>query len=315
MRVLLAGVCGFIGSHLADHLVSNDIDVVGVDNLLTGRAGNVKHLEERKNFHLVHHDVTVPLDRSGHLQGRFDHVMNLASPASPSDFGSIPLAILSVGSKGTENLLAVSVEDDAVFFMASTSEVYGDPLVHPQPEDYFGNVSSTGPRSCYDESKRFAEALVMAYRRTKNVDVRVARIFNTYGERMKIDDGRVVSNFIGQAIRNDPITVYGDGAQTRSFCYVSDQVRGLVSLMESNYQDPVNIGNPSEVSMVKLAETVIKLTGSSSAIEFRQIPPEREGDPKQRCPDISLATRILNWSPKVTLEDGLNRTIDHYLSM
>lgn len=312
MRVLLAGVGGFIGSHLAEELLNRDYEVIGLDNFVTGRNVNTRSFADRKNFKLVKCDVTLPIERKDSLNCKFDYVLNFASPASPTDFGSLALEILKVGSRGTENLLQRAEEDGAIFFQASTSEVYGDPLVHPQTESYLGNVSSTGPRSCYDESKRFSEALVTAYRRNKNVDVRIARIFNTYGERMKPNDGRVVSTMIRQALQNEPLTIFGDGEQTRSFCYIADEVQGLVALMHSNYQDPVNIGNPIEHSMNDLAKVIIELAKSSSGIVKLEMPFERDGDPKQRCPDISLAREILQWEPVIGLEEGLKRTIEHY---
>lgn len=312
MRVLIAGGAGFIGSHLCDSLIARGDHVVAVDNLVTGRRGNVSQLLDHAGFTLLEHDITHDWPDSDILAGRFDAILDLASPASPDDFKTIPLEILAVGSTGTRNLLELARRDAAVFFLASTSEVYGDPLVHPQPESYWGNVSSVGPRSCYDEAKRFSEALTMAYHRVHGVDVRIARIFNTYGERMRPDDGRVVNTFVCQALRNEDLTLHGNGSQTRSFCHVEDEVRGLIALLDSRYDDPVNIGNPGEFTMRELAELVVELTGSTSAIVTVPLPPEREGDPLQRQPDISVARRELGWEPRIALREGLSRMIDHF---
>ena len=312
MRVLLAGGAGFIGSHVADVLVNRGDHVVAVDNLCTGRASNVAHLVTGPLFTLVDHDITEPWPDNPALSEPFDAVMDLASPASPSDFATMPLEILAVGSTGTRRLLDRAFADGARFFLASTSEVYGDPLVHPQPETYWGNVSSIGPRSCYDEAKRFSEALTMAYHRVHGLDIRIVRIFNTYGERMRPGDGRVVNTFVEQALRGEPITLHGDGSQTRSFCHVSDEVRGLVALLDSNVQEPVNIGNPGEFTMRQLAELVLAVTGSSSAVISVPLPPEREGDPLQRCPDITKARDLLGWEPAVPLSEGLARMVHHF---
>ena len=301
MRVLLAGGAGFIGSHLADALIARGDEVIAVDNFITGRPENIAHLIDHDRFLFLEQDVTDQLFIDGHL----DAVMDLASPASPADFATIPLEILAVGSTGTRNLLDLAVITGARFFLASTSEVYGDPLVHPQPESYWGNVSSIGPRSCYDEAKRFSEALTMAYHRVLDLDIRIVRIFNTYGPRMRPDDGRVVGSFITQALRGEPITLFGSGAQTRSFCYVSDEVRGLIDVLDGDVMGPVNVGNPSEFTMRQLASLVVELTGTSSEIITMPLPPEREGDPMQRCPDISLITSSLGWTPTVSLRDGL----------
>jgi len=309
MRVLLAGGAGFIGSHLSEVLISRGDEVVAIDNLSTGRRSNVDSIVDHPRFTLIEADIT---DGLPPLDGRFDSVLDFASPASPDDFKTMPLEILAVGSTGTRNLLNRAVRDSARFFLASTSEVYGDPLVHPQPETYWGNVSSTGPRSCYDEAKRFSEALTMAYHRVHGVDVRIVRIFNTYGERMRPNDGRVVNTFVCQALRGEPITLHGDGAQTRSFCHVSDEVRGLIALLDSSYDEPMNIGNPGEFTMRQLAELVIDLTGSSSPIITVPLPPEREGDPAQRRPDITLATTILGWEPSISLREGLTRMIAYF---
>lgn len=313
-RLLLAGGAGFIGSHMADVLLARGDEVVVVDNLCTGRRVNIDHLDRNERFTFVQHDVTLPLPVDPALSRPFDAVLNLASPASPNDFATMPLEILAVGSTGTRHLLERARLDGAVFFLASTSEIYGDPLVHPQPETYFGNVSSIGPRSCYDEAKRFSEALTMAYHRSFELDVRIARIFNTYGERMRPFDGRVVNTFVVQALRNEPLTVHGDGSQTRSFCHVHDEVRGLVTLLDSDQTSPVNIGNPVEFTVRELAELVIELTGSTSPIIEISLPPERAGDPLQRQPDITLASRVLGWQPETPLRRGLQSMIDHFRS-
>ena len=301
MRVLIAGGAGFIGSHLADALLARGDEVIAVDNFITGRPENIEHLADHERFLFLEQDVTDML----FIDGPLDAVLDLASPASPSDFATIPLEILAVGSTGTRNLLDLAVIKHARFLLASTSEVYGDPLVHPQPESYWGNVSSTGPRSCYDEAKRFSEALTMAYHRVHDVDVRIVRIFNTYGPRMRPDDGRVVGGFICQALRGEPITLFGTGEQTRSFCYVSDEVRGLIAVLDGPLIGPINVGNPAEFTMRQLAELVAELTGSASEIVTVQLPGEREGDPMQRCPDITLITSALGWEPTVPLRDGL----------
>jgi dTDP-glucose 4,6-dehydratase len=305
MRVVLAGGGGFLGSHLADLLLARGDDVVVVDNFCTGRRQNIAHLADRPRFRLVEHDVTEPFT----VDGAVDAVLNLASPASPSDFLLMPLEILAVGSVGSRNLLDLALAKGARYFLASTSEVYGDPLVHPQPETYLGNVSSTGPRSCYDEAKRFSEAIAMAYHRTHGLDLRIVRIFNTYGPRMRPDDGRVVTNFLWQAFRDLPITLYGTGDQTRSFCYVADEVEGLAAVLDGPLMGPVNVGNPGEFTMRELAEAVVELSDSRSPIVAVPMPPEREGDPLQRQPDLTLIRRELGWMPKITLREGLSRMI------
>jgi len=315
MRALLAGGAGFIGSHIADALLARGDEVVAIDNFSTGRRENVAHLSGNAKFTLIEHDITLPWPAHQTLSAKFDAVLDYASPASPNDFATMPLEILAVGSTGTRNLLDRAKADGAVFFLTSTSEVYGDPLVHPQPETYWGNVSSIGPRSCYDEAKRFSEALTMAYHRVHGVDVRIVRIFNTYGERMRPNDGRVVNTFVVQALRGEPLTLHGDGSQTRSFCHVSDEARGLMALLDSDYNMPVNIGNPGEFTMRELAELVIELTGSSSEIVSVALPPERDGDPLQRKPDIALATEILGWEPTISLHDGLRRMIKHFIEV
>ena len=315
MRVLLAGGAGFIGSHIADALLTRGDDVVAIDNFATGRHENVAHLSGNAKFILIEHDITLPWPAHNALEAKFDAVLDYASPASPNDFATMPLEILAVGSTGTRNLLDRAKADGAIFFLTSTSEVYGDPLVHPQPETYWGNVSSIGPRSCYDEAKRFSEALTMAYHRVHGVDVRIVRIFNTYGERMRPNDGRVVNTFVVQALRGEPLTLHGDGSQTRSFCHVSDEVRGLMALLDSDYNLPVNVGNPGEFTMRELAELVVELTGSKSEIITVALPPERNGDPLQRKPDITLAKNLLGWEPTISLHDGLQRMIKHFIEV
>ena len=308
---LVAGGGGFIGSHLADALLERGDTVTAVDNFATGRRVNVAHLADHPRFDLVEHDVTLPLpstitDRS------FDTILDLASPASPMDFATMPLEILAVGSTGTRNLLDMAVAHRARFFLASTSEVYGDPLVHPQPETYLGNVSSIGPRSCYDEAKRFSEAITMAYHRVHHIEVRLARIFNTYGERMRPGDGRVVNTFVMQALRGQPITLYGSGMQTRSFCHVADEVQGLITVLDGHLTGPVNVGNPDEFTMRALAEQIVDLTGSSSPIVTGPLPDERDGDPLQRRPDITLIRDTYGWQPTIDLHNGLTRMIDFF---
>jgi dTDP-glucose 4,6-dehydratase len=309
VRAIVAGGGGFIGSHLCDALLQRGDEVIAVDNFVTGRPINVQHLRGHDRFQLVEHDIT---DGPLVIDGPIDAVLDLASPASPVDFLRIPLEILAVGSTGTRNLLDLAVAKNARFFLASTSEVYGDPLVHPQPETYLGNVSTTGPRSCYDEAKRFSEALTVAYERVHGLDVRIARIFNTYGERMRPDDGRVVTNFVVQALTGQPLTVFGDGQQTRSFVHVDDEVRGLLTVLGSDRSSPVNVGNPVESTMLQLAELVIELTGSASEIAITPLPGERDGDPMQRCPDVTIVSGELGWRPTIALRDGLQRMIDWF---
>jgi nucleoside-diphosphate-sugar epimerase len=308
---LLAGGGGFVGSHLADSLLDRGDSVTVVDNFATGRRINVAHLAEHPRFTLVEHDITTPLP-AAITDGSFDSVLDLASPASPLDFATMPLEILAVGSTGTRNLLDLAVANRARFFLASTSEVYGDPLVHPQPETYLGNVSCIGPRSCYDEAKRFSEAITMAYHRVHGIEVRIVRIFNTYGERMRPADGRVVNTFIVQALRGEPITLHGDGTQTRSFCHVADEVRGLIAVLDGPLTGPINVGNPGEFTMRQLAEHIVRLTGSNSSIVSIPLPDEREGDPLQRQPDITLIRDTYGWQPTITLGEGLSRMIDWF---
>ncbi|HTY08795.1 MAG TPA: UDP-glucuronic acid decarboxylase family protein [Candidatus Edwardsbacteria bacterium] len=305
MRVLVAGGAGFIGSHLCDRLLADGHRVIAVDSLVTGRMGNIAHLRRERRFRFVRRDITAPLV----LAGRIDWIFNLASPASPVDFPRIPVQILLTGSVGSRTLLELARRKRARYLLASTSEVYGDPLVHPQPESYWGNVNPIGPRGCYDEAKRFAEAIAMAYRRARGVDTRIVRIFNTYGPRMRLNDGRVVPALVDQALHGRPLTVFGDGSQTRSFCYVSDLVDGICRLMRSNQQDPVNIGNPHEMTILAFANTIRRLTGTRSRIAFKPLPVD---DPKQRRPDIARARRTLGWEPRIGFEQGIRQTIDWF---
>jgi len=306
MRILVTGGAGFIGSHLCERLLADGHTVLAMDNLLTGSTDNIAHLAGRSGFSFIHHDVTNYI----FVQGPLDFVFHLASPASPADYLAFPIQTLKVGSLGTHKALGLAREKGAGFLLASTSEVYGDPLVHPQPESYWGNVNPVGPRGVYDEAKRFAEAITFAYRRFHGLDTRVARIFNTYGPRMRAEDGRVVPAFIGQALRGEALTVFGDGSQTRSFCYVSDTVDGLVRLMESGFAGPVNIGNPDEMTVQQFAEYILELIpGTGSSIVRRDLPVD---DPKIRRPDISLALEKLGWRPRVGLRDGLSATIGYF---
>jgi dTDP-glucose 4,6-dehydratase len=306
VRVIVAGGAGFIGSHLCRRLVAEDHSVIAVDNLVTGRRDNVADLAGHPAFELLEHDITRVLD----VDGPIDVVYHLASPASPSDFLRMPLEILEVGSTGTRNMLEFARNAGARFLFASTSEVYGDPLVHPQPETYFGNVDPIGPRACYDESKRFGEALTMAYRRIHQLDTVIVRIFNTYGPAMRPDDGRVLSTFIQQALTGEPLTLHGDGSHTRSYCYVGDQVEGLLAAIASGGAGPFNIGSTDEFSVRDVAELVVRLTGSPSAIVSVPLPPERMGDPQRRQPDLSRTTFECGWVPQVSLAEGLSMMID-----
>ena len=305
MRILVAGGAGFIGSHLCDRLLADGHQVVCVDNLITGRRENVAHLGSHSGFEFVEQDVSRNLD----VPEPVEYVCNLASPASPFDYLEHPVETLMAGSAGTKNLLDIALRDKAGFLMASTSECYGDPEEHPQKESYWGNVNPVGPRSCYDEAKRFAEALTMAYHRKHGVNTRIVRIFNTYGPRMKLRDGRVVPAFIDQALAGKPLTVFGDGSQTRSFCYVSDLVEGLVRLMGSAEHLPVNIGNPNELTILEFAKRIQEEVGTANEILYKPLP---EDDPKQRRPDITRARKLLGWEPKVTLAEGLARTVAHF---
>ncbi|MFQ3611374.1 MAG: UDP-glucuronic acid decarboxylase family protein [Fimbriimonadales bacterium] len=305
-RAIVTGGAGFIGSHLAERLLNEGWQVCVIDNLLTGRRENIQHLMNHPHFEFIHHDIRQPLQ----VEGPVDYVFHLASTASPVDFVKLPLETLTVSSYGTEVALNIALEKGAKFLITSTSEIYGDPLVHPQNEEYWGNVNSIGVRGVYDEAKRYAEALVMAYHRYKGADTRIVRIFNTYGERMRLDDGRVVPNFVSQALKGEPITVYGDGSQTRSFCYVADLVEGIYRLSQTDYHLPVNIGNPVEHTILEFARIIRDLTGSQSEIVYREfLTPD---DPKQRCPDITRARELLGWEPKFTLEEGLRRTIEDF---
>jgi dTDP-glucose 4,6-dehydratase len=304
MRVLITGAAGFLGSHLCDRFLRDGHQVIGVDNFLTGSPDNIAHLFGRPDFHFIEHDVTDYL----YVEGPLDGVLHFASPASPVDYLEMPIPTLKVGSLGTHKTLGLALAKNARYLLASTSEVYGDPEIHPQPESYWGRVNPVGPRGVYDEAKRFAEAMTMAYRRYHELDTRIVRIFNTYGPRMRPGDGRVVSNFIVQALRGEPLSVYGDGSQTRSFCYVEDEVEGIYRLFQSDWGDPMNIGNPDEFTVLDLARTVLALTGSASEIEHHPLP---QDDPTVRQPDITLARRELGWEPAVALEEGLRRTIPH----
>jgi dTDP-glucose 4,6-dehydratase len=300
--VLITGGAGFIGSHLCERLLKEGFKVICMDNLITGNLENIKPLLKDKNFLFIKHDVTKYIE----IKGKIDYVLHFASPASPCDYLKLPIQTLKVGSLGTHNTLGLAMKKRAKFLLASTSEVYGDPLVHPQPESYWGNVNPIGLRGVYDEAKRFAEAITMAYHRVHKIDTKIARIFNTYGERMRIDDGRVIPNFILQALNNQPLTVYGKGTQTRSFCYIQDLIEGILKLMFSQINEPINLGNPLEFKILDLAHLIIKLTESKSKIIFKPLP---QDDPCRRKPDIRKAKKILNWKPKVNLEEGLIRTI------
>ncbi len=305
MRAVVTGGAGFLGSHLCDYLIERDWEVLAIDNLVTGAEANVRHLAKHPRFRLVRQDVS----RYVEVPGPVDYVLHFASPASPIDYLKLPIQTLKVGSLGTHNTLGLALAKKAKYFMASTSECYGDPHVTPQPESYWGNVNPIGPRGVYDEAKRFAEAMVMAYHRARGVDTHIVRIFNTYGPRMRLNDGRALPNFVYQALSGQPITVYGDGRQTRSFCYVSDLIDGIYRLMQVDEHEPVNIGNPHEITILEFAERIRTLLGSSVPIIFEPLP---QDDPKQRCPDISKARRLLGWEPKVNLEEGLRRTLEFF---
>jgi dTDP-glucose 4,6-dehydratase len=304
VRVVITGAAGFIGSHLTEALLDRGISVVGIDNLLTGDLANIAHLRAR-DFQFIRHDVTNYID----VDGPVDYVLHWASPASPIDYLELPIPTLKVGALGTHKALGLAKAKKATFLLASTSEVYGDPLEHPQKESYWGNVNPIGPRGVYDEAKRFAEAMTVAYRRYHGVDTKIVRIFNTYGPRMRINDGRAVPAFMSQALRNEDVTVFGDGRQTRSFCYVSDLVAGILKLMEAPVNDPVNIGNPQELTIEQIARKIIEMTGSKSRVVYKPLP---EDDPKVRQPDITRARTLLGWEPKVSLEEGLARTVDYF---
>ena len=303
-RILITGGAGFIGSHLCDRFVKKGYEVICMDNLLTGSVDNISHITDEK-FSFIKHDITNYIN----IKGPVDYIMHFASPASPIDYLELPIQTLKVGAMGTHNALGLAKAKGSRFLLASTSEVYGDPLIHPQQEDYWGNVNPIGPRGVYDEAKRFGEAITMAYHRTHGVDTRIVRIFNTFGPRMRIGDGRVVPAFMEQALLGNPLTVFGDGKQTRSFCYVSDLVDGVCTLLESDFTTPVNIGNPSEMSILDFAKKIIEFTGSKSEIAFKPLPVD---DPKVRQPDISLAKNVLGWEPKIGLEEGLKKTLEYF---
>jgi dTDP-glucose 4,6-dehydratase len=304
-RVLITGAAGFLGSHLCDRFIKKGFYVIGMDNLSTGSMKNIEHLFPNKNFEFYFHDVT----KFVHVPGKLDYILHFASPASPIDYLKIPIQTLKVGSLGTHNLLGLAKEKKSRFLIASTSEIYGDPAVHPQNEEYWGNVNPIGPRGVYDEAKRFMEAITMAYHTYHGLDTRIARIFNTYGPRMRLNDGRALPAFIGQALRGEDITVFGDGSQTRSFCYVDDQVEGIYRLLMCDYVFPINIGNPDEITMLEFAEEIIKLTGTNQKIVFKELPID---DPKQRQPDITKAKEILGWEPKVSRAEGLKITYEYF---
>lgn len=307
-KVLITGAAGFLGSHLCDRFIKEGFHVIGMDNLITGDLKNIEHLFPLEHFEFYHHDVTTFV----HLPGKLDYILHFASPASPIDYLKIPIETLKVGSLGTLNLLGLAKEKKSTILVASTSEVYGDPLVHPQNEDYYGNVSPVGPRGVYDEAKRFMESITMAYHRFHGLDTRIVRIFNTYGSRMRLNDGRVVPAFMGQALRGEDLTVFGDGLQTRSFCYIDDQVEGIYRLLLSDYHDPINIGNPHETTIKQFAEEIIKLTGTQQKIIYKPLP---QDDPLQRQPDITRAKEILGWEPKVKRSDGLRIVYDYFKSL
>lgn len=307
-NVLITGAAGFLGSHLCDRFVNDGYHVIGMDNLITGRMTNLEHLLSLSNFEFHHHDVSKHI----HIPDRLDYILHFASPASPIDYLKIPIQTLKVGSLGIHNCLGLARVKKARVLIASTSEIYGDPIVHPQPETYWGNVNPVGPRGVYDEAKRFQEAMTMAYHTFHGVQTRIVRIFNTYGPRMRLNDGRVLPAFIGQALRGEDLTVFGDGSQTRSFCYVNDLVEGICRLLNSDYEQPVNIGNPSEISISQFAEEIIQLTGTSQKVIYKDLPVD---DPKQRKPDITLAKNILDWEPKVSRKEGLKITYDYFKSL
>jgi len=304
-RAVVSGAAGFIGSHICDRLLKRGCHVLGVDNFVTGSQANIAHLRDDDRFYLVEHDVSEHID----VDGPVDFVLHLASPASPIDFPAIPIKIVKVGTLGTHNLLGLAKAKASRFLLASTSEVYGDPLIHPQPESYWGNVNPIGPRGCYDEAKRCAEAFTMAYHRAHGLDTRIVRIFNTYGSRMRTDDGRVIPNYFTEALRGEPLTVYGDGSQTRSLCYVDDLVSGILAVLDGPDPMPFNLGTQDEITMLDLARLIKRLTNSPSEIVFQPLP---EDDPKQRRPDTTRAREILGWQPQTSLEDGLSRTLEYF---
>lgn len=307
-RVLITGAAGFLGSHLCERFLKEGMYVIGMDNLITGDMRNIEHLMPNPNFEFNHYDVT----KFVHIPGELDYIMHFASPASPIDYLKIPIQTLKVGAMGTHNLLGLARVKNARFIIASTSEVYGDPLVHPQTEDYWGHVNPIGPRGCYDEAKRYQEAITMAYHRYHNLETRIVRIFNTYGPRMRLNDGRVLPAFIGQALRGEDITIFGDGSQTRAFCYVDDLVEGIYRLLLSDYALPVNIGNPAEITIKEFAEEIIQMTGTDQKVVYKDLP---QDDPKQRQPDITKAKELLGWEPKVARAEGLRITYDYFRNL
>jgi dTDP-glucose 4,6-dehydratase len=307
-KVLITGAAGFLGSHLCDKFIKEGLKVIGMDNLITGDLKNIEHLFKLDTFEFYHHDVS----KFVHVPGDLDYILHFASPASPIDYLKIPIQTLKVGSLGTHNLLGLAKAKGARLLIASTSEVYGDPLVHPQTEEYYGNVNTIGPRGVYDEAKRFQESMTMAYHRFHGLETRIVRIFNTYGPRMRLNDGRVIPAFIGQALRGEDLTVFGDGSQTRSFCYVDDQIEGIYSLLMSDYAEPVNIGNPYEISILDFVQEIIRLTGTQQKIIFKPLPKD---DPMQRQPDITKAKAILGWEPKVGRKEGMRLTYDYFKSL
>ncbi len=307
-KVLITGAAGFLGSHLCDRFIKEGFHVIAMDNLITGDLKNIEHLFKLENFEYYHHDVT----KFVHVPGNLDYILHFASPASPIDYLKIPIQTLKVGALGTHNLLGLAKEKNARILIASTSEIYGDPLVHPQTEEYYGNVNTIGPRGVYDEAKRFQESITMAYHRFHGVETRIVRIFNTYGPRMRLNDGRVIPAFMGQALRGEDLTVFGDGSQTRSFCYVDDEIEGIYRLLMSDYSDPVNVGNPHEITISEFAEEIIKLTGTTQKVVYKELP---QDDPMQRQPDISKAKEVLGWEPKVGREEGMKRTFEYFKSL
>lgn len=307
-KVLITGAAGFLGSHLCDRFIKEGFHVIGMDNFITGDIKNINHLSTNPNFQFIEHDVTEFIE----IQGELDYILHFASPASPIDYLKIPIQTLKVGALGTHNLLGLAKAKNARLLIASTSEVYGDPLVHPQTEEYYGNVNTIGPRGVYDEAKRFQESITMAYHRFHGLETRIVRIFNTYGPRMRLNDGRVIPAFMGQALRGEDITVFGDGSQTRSFCYVDDQVEGIFNLLFSDYSYPVNIGNPHEITIKDFAEEIIKLTGTDQKIIYKPLPVD---DPMQRQPDITLARKLLKWEPKVDRAEGMKITFEYFKNL
>jgi dTDP-glucose 4,6-dehydratase len=307
-RILITGAAGFLGSHLCDRFIAEGFEVIGMDNFITGDKKNLSHLENEPNFQCIEHDVTNFIK----IDGELHYILHFASPASPIDYLKIPIQTLKVGSLGTHNLLGLARAKKARILIASTSEVYGDPLVHPQPETYYGNVNTIGPRGVYDEAKRFQESITMAYHRFHGLEVRIVRIFNTYGPRMRLNDGRVIPAFMGQVLRGENLTVFGDGSQTRSFCYVDDQVEGIYRLLFSDYSGPVNIGNPNEMTILDFAKEIIKRSGSKQEIVFKPLPID---DPLQRQPDITLAKKLLNWEPRVSQSEGMNITFEYFKNL